>query len=57
MRKQQEVKAYTIGVRLDLEVLHRLDAAAAREDRTVSNLVRVILTKWLAEHEPKEVAA
>lgn len=40
-------KVFTISMRVSLALKMRLEAAAAREGRTVSNLITAILTKHL----------
>jgi hypothetical protein len=39
----------TLGVRIEREALRKLDAAAKRDMRSVSGLVRLIVMRWLAE--------
>lgn len=42
-------KVFTISMRVSLALKVRLEAAAAREGRSVSNLITAVLTKHLDE--------
>lgn len=40
-----------IYIRIDEELKKRLDMIALEEQRSLNNLIVVILTKWLEQHE------
>lgn len=45
-------RIHPVSVRLDDEVRDKLRAIAARESRSVSNLIYLIVREWLADQEP-----
>jgi predicted DNA-binding protein len=56
---RHRMKTEQLSIRLDPVIRERLEAAAERDRRPVSNLVRNVLADWLAERAPgraREVA-
>ena len=39
------------SIRLPVDLKDKLDAAAAADDRTLNNLILVILKRWIRDHE------
>lgn len=39
------------SIRLPVELKEKLEAAAAADDRTLNNMILVILKRWVKEHE------
>lgn len=39
------------SVRLPVDLKEKLEAAAAADDRTLNNMILVILKRWVKEHE------
>ena len=50
-RKTATSDGVTLAVRIDTSMAKALDAAAEQQLRTVSSLVRVILTEWLKKNK------
>lgn len=40
-----------IGIRVSKELRDELEEIAQKEQRPLSNLIRLILTKWIEEHK------
>ena len=40
-----------IGIRVSKELRDELEKIAKKEQRPLSNLIRLILTKWIKEHK------
>jgi predicted HicB family RNase H-like nuclease len=47
----QDRKTHNLLVRVTPELRERLNRAAQTEQRSTSNLIRLILTEWLEEHD------
>ena len=39
------------SIRLPVDLKEKLEAAAAADDRTLNNLILVILKRWIRDHE------
>jgi predicted transcriptional regulator len=50
-------RIHSVSIRLDDETRERLRVIARRDNRTMSNLVFLIVRDWLSQHEEPEEAA
>jgi hypothetical protein len=50
----RQVNKEKLSITLDTEIFQRVSDLAAKDDRSVSSMINVILRDWLKEHVPEE---
>jgi predicted DNA-binding protein len=48
---QQDQKPVITSIRLSREAIEKIDKASSREMRSRSNMIEVIISQWIDEHE------